>query len=160
MAGGVFSAAAPQGRLPSEARGIEPGARIYRLRGGPAQSRSVLFAATNSSGGVMGKMISPQNLTTGASVTDLKARSHNFSSPGSFRISERATWGTNHLHAKSASCHRRNVDGNVPIRLSLAGSSVVSAAREGSTDATARTFASIAWRSVVPTSAYSQYAAI
>jgi lactate permease len=32
----------------------------------------VLFAATNSSGGVMGKMISPQNLTTGASVTDLK----------------------------------------------------------------------------------------
>ncbi len=31
----------------------------------------VLFAATNSSGGVMGKMISPQNLTTGASVTSL-----------------------------------------------------------------------------------------
>jgi lactate permease len=34
----------------------------------------VLFAATNSSGGVMGKMISPQNLTTGASVTDLKGQ--------------------------------------------------------------------------------------
>ena len=34
----------------------------------------VLFAATNSSGGVMGKMISPQNLTTGVSVTDLKGK--------------------------------------------------------------------------------------
>ena len=34
----------------------------------------VLFAATNSSGGVMGKMISPQNLTTGTSVTDLKGQ--------------------------------------------------------------------------------------
>jgi lactate permease len=34
----------------------------------------VLFAATNSSGGVMGKMISPQNLTTGVSVTDLKGQ--------------------------------------------------------------------------------------
>ncbi len=34
----------------------------------------VLFAATNSSGGVMGKMISPQNLATGTSVTDLKGR--------------------------------------------------------------------------------------
>jgi lactate permease len=32
----------------------------------------VLFAATNSSGGVMGKMISPQNLTTGVSVTNLQ----------------------------------------------------------------------------------------
>ena len=31
----------------------------------------VLFAATNSSGGVMGKMISPQNISTGVSVTDL-----------------------------------------------------------------------------------------
>ncbi len=31
----------------------------------------VLFAATNSSGGVMGKMISPQNIATGASVTAL-----------------------------------------------------------------------------------------
>ena len=30
----------------------------------------VLFAATNSSGGVMGKMISPQNIATGVSVTD------------------------------------------------------------------------------------------
>ena len=34
----------------------------------------VLFAASNSSGGVMGKMISPQNLTTGVSVTDLKGQ--------------------------------------------------------------------------------------
>jgi lactate permease len=32
----------------------------------------VLFAATNSSGGVMAKMISPQNIATGLSVTDLK----------------------------------------------------------------------------------------
>jgi lactate permease len=32
----------------------------------------VLIAASNSSGGVMGKMISPQNLATGASVTELK----------------------------------------------------------------------------------------
>ena len=32
----------------------------------------VLIAASNSSGGVMGKMISPQNLATGASVTPLK----------------------------------------------------------------------------------------
>jgi lactate permease len=32
----------------------------------------VLFAATNSSGGVMGKMISPQNIATGAAVTELK----------------------------------------------------------------------------------------
>jgi lactate permease len=34
----------------------------------------VLFAATNSSGGVMGKMISPQNIATGVAVTDLKGR--------------------------------------------------------------------------------------
>jgi lactate permease len=34
----------------------------------------VLFAATNASGGVMGKMISPQNITTGVSVTDLKGK--------------------------------------------------------------------------------------
>jgi lactate permease len=34
----------------------------------------ILFAATNSSGGVMGKMISPQNIATGVSVTDLKGR--------------------------------------------------------------------------------------
>jgi lactate permease len=34
----------------------------------------VLFAATNSSGGVMGKMISPQNIATGVSVTHLKGR--------------------------------------------------------------------------------------
>jgi lactate permease len=34
----------------------------------------VLFAASNSSGGVMGKMISPQNIATGASVTDLKGQ--------------------------------------------------------------------------------------
>jgi lactate permease len=32
----------------------------------------VLMAATNSSGGVMGKMISPQNIATGVSTTDLK----------------------------------------------------------------------------------------
>ena len=32
----------------------------------------VLFAAANSSGGVMGKMISPQNISTGASTTTLK----------------------------------------------------------------------------------------
>jgi lactate permease len=32
----------------------------------------VLIAATNSSGGVMGKMISPQNISTGASTTALK----------------------------------------------------------------------------------------
>jgi lactate permease len=31
----------------------------------------VLFAATNSSGGVMGKMISPQNIATGSSVVDV-----------------------------------------------------------------------------------------
>jgi lactate permease len=34
----------------------------------------VLFAAANSSGGVMGKMISPQNIATGVSVTALKGR--------------------------------------------------------------------------------------
>ncbi len=34
----------------------------------------VLFAATNTSGGVMGKMISPQNICTGVSVTDLKGQ--------------------------------------------------------------------------------------
>jgi lactate permease len=34
----------------------------------------VLFAATNSSGGVMGKMISPQNIATGVAVTALKGR--------------------------------------------------------------------------------------
>ena len=34
----------------------------------------VLFAATNSSGGVMGKMISPQNIATGVSITALKGR--------------------------------------------------------------------------------------
>jgi lactate permease len=32
----------------------------------------VLFAATNSSGGVMGKVVSPQNIATGVSVTNLK----------------------------------------------------------------------------------------
>jgi lactate permease len=35
---------------------------------------SLLFAATNSSGGVLGKMISPQNIATGVSVTDLKGK--------------------------------------------------------------------------------------
>ncbi len=34
----------------------------------------VLIAASNSSGGVMGKMISPQNIATGVSVTDLKGQ--------------------------------------------------------------------------------------
>jgi lactate permease len=34
----------------------------------------VLLAATNSSGGVMGKMISPQNIATGAAVTHLKGQ--------------------------------------------------------------------------------------
>jgi lactate permease len=32
----------------------------------------MLFAATNSSGGVMEKMISPQDIATGAAVTELK----------------------------------------------------------------------------------------
>jgi lactate permease len=34
----------------------------------------VLIAATNSSGGVMGKMISPQNIATGVSVTGLQGQ--------------------------------------------------------------------------------------
>jgi lactate permease len=34
----------------------------------------VLFAAANSSGGVMGKMISPQNISTGVSTTELKGQ--------------------------------------------------------------------------------------
>ena len=34
----------------------------------------LLFAATNSSGGVLGKMISPQNIATGVSVTRLKGQ--------------------------------------------------------------------------------------
>jgi len=34
----------------------------------------ILLAASNSSGGVMGKMISPQNIATGVSVTDLKGQ--------------------------------------------------------------------------------------
>jgi lactate permease len=34
----------------------------------------LLFAATNSSGGVLGKMISPQNIATGVSVTNLKGK--------------------------------------------------------------------------------------
>ena len=34
----------------------------------------LLFAATNSSGGVLGKMISPQNIATGVSVTNLKGQ--------------------------------------------------------------------------------------
>ncbi|MGC1587669.1 MAG: L-lactate permease, partial [Rhodomicrobium sp.] len=33
-----------------------------------------LFAATNSSGGVMGKMISPQNIATGVSVTKMQGK--------------------------------------------------------------------------------------
>jgi lactate permease len=38
------------------------------------QLNPILFAATNSSGGVMGKMISPQNIATGVAVTNLKGR--------------------------------------------------------------------------------------
>lgn len=34
----------------------------------------VVFASANSSGGVMGKMISPQNITTGVAVTSLKGQ--------------------------------------------------------------------------------------
>jgi lactate permease len=34
----------------------------------------LLFAATNSSGGVLGKMISPQNIATGVCVTNLKGK--------------------------------------------------------------------------------------
>jgi lactate permease len=34
----------------------------------------ILMAATNSSGGVMGKMISPQNISTGVATTDLKGK--------------------------------------------------------------------------------------
>jgi lactate permease len=34
----------------------------------------ILLAATNSSGGVMGKMISPQNIVTGTAVTQLKGQ--------------------------------------------------------------------------------------
>jgi len=34
----------------------------------------VLMAATNASGGVMGKMISPQNISTGTATTDLKGQ--------------------------------------------------------------------------------------
>ena len=34
----------------------------------------MLIAATNSSGGVMGKMISPQNIATGVAVTSLKGQ--------------------------------------------------------------------------------------
>lgn len=35
---------------------------------------ALLFAATNSSGGVLGKMISPQNIATGVSVTNLRGQ--------------------------------------------------------------------------------------
>ncbi len=38
------------------------------------QLNPLLFAATNSSGGVLGKMISPQNIATGISVTNLKGQ--------------------------------------------------------------------------------------
>jgi lactate permease len=34
----------------------------------------ILFAASNSSGGVMGKMISPQNISTGCATNALKGR--------------------------------------------------------------------------------------
>ncbi|QJU58367.1 L-lactate permease [Sphingomonas sp. AP4-R1] len=38
------------------------------------QLSPVLMAATNASGGVLGKMISPQNISTGTSTTDLKGQ--------------------------------------------------------------------------------------
>ncbi len=38
------------------------------------QLNPLLFAAANSSGGVLGKMISPQNIATGVSVTNLKGK--------------------------------------------------------------------------------------
>jgi lactate permease len=38
------------------------------------QLNPLLFAATNSSGGVLGKMISPQNIATGVSITNLKGQ--------------------------------------------------------------------------------------
>jgi lactate permease len=38
------------------------------------QLNPLLFAATNSSGGVLGKMISPQNIATGVSVTNLQGQ--------------------------------------------------------------------------------------
>jgi lactate permease len=38
------------------------------------QLNPLLFAATNSSGGVLGKMISPQNIATGVSVTNLRGQ--------------------------------------------------------------------------------------
>jgi lactate permease len=38
------------------------------------QLNPLLFAATNSSGGVLGKMISPQNIATGVSITHLKGQ--------------------------------------------------------------------------------------
>jgi lactate permease len=38
------------------------------------QLNPVLFAATNSSGGVLGKMISPQNIATGVSTTGMKGQ--------------------------------------------------------------------------------------
>ncbi|QCP49162.1 L-lactate permease [Trinickia violacea] len=39
-----------------------------------ANLNPVLMAATNSSGGVMGKMISPQNISTGVATTELKGK--------------------------------------------------------------------------------------
>lgn len=35
---------------------------------------TVLMAATDSSGGVLGKMISPQNIATGAAMTGMQGR--------------------------------------------------------------------------------------
>jgi len=37
----------------------------------------VLMAATNSSGGVFAKMISPQNIATGAAISDLRGHEGN-----------------------------------------------------------------------------------
>ncbi len=48
-----------------------------QLEGGAEKQRGldpVLMAATNSSGGVMGKMISPQDIATGVATTDLEGQ--------------------------------------------------------------------------------------
>ena len=69
--------------LPGLGRGLPVGQRHVGQRavrqsagrGRPAaRPQPVLFAATNSSGGVMGKMISPQNIATGVAVTNLRGQ--------------------------------------------------------------------------------------
>ena len=63
MDGGVANAAAPEGPAQADpgAAGAAPGADIS----------ANLLAAANSSGGVLGKMISPQNLAIGAAAVGL-----------------------------------------------------------------------------------------